>query len=469
LNGENDLPKRRLRRAAGGVEVERSRAAVRIIQDSFSDEMSFGSLHHFFSMKTYQLCGLFALLLAGGAAPSWNAQQEKGEVGANADVKTLVTCNNEFALDMYKRLAQGEKGNIIFSPYSISSALAMTYVGARGQTAEEMAKVLHFSLSEERLHPASKELTLHLLKDDESRGCELRVANALWGQVGLPLLPAFLDVIRSNYRAGLLQVDFANAPEESRKFINNWVEVETNEKIKELLREEDITKLTRLVLTNAIYFKGKWKMPFLKDATKDEVFEVAPDKRKTVPMMHHKEGIFGYLEDENFQWLELPYQADRFSMILLLPKKQTLLGDLEQPLTAAALKSGIDLLSYRKGSVVLPKFTITWHMPLRDQLMGLGMKLAFSPEADFSGITGKRGLIIADVIHKAFIDVDERGTEAAAATGVLMLEGKTVPFTFVANHPFVFLIRDRDTSSILFLGRVTDPSAPAQKDKGLRR
>jgi serpin B len=416
-------------------------------------------------MKTHQLCGLLALLLAASAAPCWQRQQEKAAVRDNVDVKSLVEGNNAFALDMYRRLALRDTGNIIFSPYSISSALAMTYAGARGQTAEEMAKVLHFRLAKERLHPVFRELALHLRNDDETRGDELRIANALWGQVGLPLLPAFLDVTQANYRAGLLQVDFANAPEESRKLINKWVEVETNEKIKELLREEDITQLTRLVLTNAIYFKGKWKTPFLQDATKDGVFEVGPDKRKTVPMMHHKKGMFRYSEDENFQWLELPYQADRFAMILLLPKKHTLLSDLEQPSTAAALKSGIDLLFYREGSVVLPKFTITWHTPLRDRLTDLGMKLAFSPEADFSGITGKRGLIIADVIHKAFIDVDEQGTEAAAATGVLMLEGKTVPFTFVANHPFLFFIRDRDTSSILFLGRVTDPSILGTKPR----
>jgi serpin B len=402
-----------------------------------------------FLLFTFGLCLLTVLC-------SLSRAEEPKPSDPKADLKTLVQGNNQFAFDLYSRLAK-EEGNIVFSPYSISTALAMTYAGARGETAAQMSKVLHFTLGQERLHPAFGELMADLQKNDKELPYHLYTANALWGQKEYPFRPQFLQLTQKDYRAGLKDVDFAEKPEAARQTINRWVEEQTKDKIKELLKEGDVTGTTRLVLTNAIYFKATWEYPFPKDQTKEAVFEVSATEKPTVPMMHHKELRLNYFEGEGFQWLELPYQGDRLAMLVLLSQKKGQLADLEKTLTASVIEKGVKNLSIHQGSVALPRFKATFRCLLAKDLVEMGMPLAFSEDADFSGIVSGGGLRISTVIHKAFIDVDEVGTEAAAATAVGLNESEVPSFSFRADRPFLYVIRDKKLGSILFQGRVSDP------------
>jgi serpin B len=401
-------------------------------------------------VNRYQLIAL-ALSLLGITAVPFGLAQDGPKTPVKGDVKTLVGGNNEFALDLYARMSQ-KPGNVVFSPYSISTALAMTYGGARGDTAERMARALHFPLAPERLHPAFGELTADLQKEDKNRPYHLHVANALWPDRGLTLRPEFRELIQGNYGAGLKQLDYSEATEEARLTINRWVEEKTREKIKDLLLPGDVTALTRLVLTNAIYFKATWKHPFSKDQTREAKFDVGATKQVVVPMMHHPDAEFNYFAGDGFQWLELPYQGDRLSMVVLLPEKKGELAALEKTMTAAALAKGIAKLQLSRGRVSLPRFKTTFRLSLLDDLKAMGM-----PRGPFAAIASGEQLMITDVIHKAFIDVDEVGTEAAAATAVILGEKGGRPFEFNADHPFLFLIRDAQTGSILFLGRVNNP------------
>jgi serpin B len=372
-----------------------------------------------------------------------------------ADLQALVQGNNEFAFDLYARLSQ-EEGNIGFSPYSISTALAMTYAGARGATAEEMAAVLRFQLGQERLHPAFAALATNLQQDaEEDQPYRLHVANALWGQRGFRFVPRFLQLIHHNYNGGFREVDFFGHTEEARKTINSWVEKQTNNNIKELLRQGVVTQDTCLVLANALYFKGNWETPFAREATKDAEFEKTPLERFSVPMMAIAGKRFNYCLVDGCQWLELPYQGKRFSMVVVLPQTKGDLAKIEQTLTPAVMRKAIANLSEHQGSVFLPRFKTTKAYSLVQVLTTMGIVLAFTGQADFSGIGP--GLRIAAVEHKAYIDVDEVGTEAAAATVVVMSYSLPPPFSFRADHPFLVLIRDRQTGSILFQGRVVDP------------
>lgn len=401
----------------------------------------------------YPAALLLWVALAFMALPISQAQDKPADK-PRTDLQTLVDGNTEFAFDLFARLAE-KKGNVVFSPYSISNALGMTYAGARRETAEQMAKVLHFNVGQERLHPAFGELIADLQKEDKGRPYHLHVANSLWGQAGYPFADRFLQLTRKEYGAGLKEVDFAVDPEQARKTINHWVEERTKDKIKELLLPGDVSPNTRLVLTNAIYFKATWKIPFSKTATKEGIFEVAADKKALAPMMHHPRGLFRYFEGDDFQWLELPYKGDRLAMVLLLPRKKGQLAELEKTLKPAAAQKAIEKLHYCAGPVTLPRFKVTLRISLAKDLKEMGMPLAFT-NADFSGIASSR-LAISDVIHKAYVDVDEAGTEAAAATAVLLKDGKVRSFSFRADHPFLFLIRDTQTNSVLFQGRVTDP------------
>ena len=400
-------------------------------------------------MKPFWLILAFAAFLS--SAPTVLGQPIEPAKG-KSDVQTVVEGNNQFAFDLYGRLSKKE-GNIIFSPYSISTALAMTYGGARGETEAKMAKVIHFTLTQDRLHPAFGTLAADLQKEDKERPYRLDIANSLWPAMGLVLKPAFQKLTQENYGAGLKQLDFSGATEESRQIINRWVEGKTKDKIKELLLPGDLTPLTSLVLTNAIYFKADWKSQFPKDGTQEAEFEVAPTKKVSVSMMHHRKQPFNYFEGNGFQWLELPYKGDRLSMVFLLPQQKGKLADLEETLTPAALQKGIEKLHPTPGKVSLPRFKMTLRLDLLKDLIEMGMSAGpFSAMTDGS-------LFITKVIHKAFIEVDEEGTEAAAATAVILGKAYIPPFEFLANHPFLFLIRDKQTNSILFLGRVTNPKA----------
>lgn len=381
--------------------------------------------------------------------------------GPTADVKNAAEANNRFALDLYPKLKKGDE-NLFYSPYSISTALAMTYAGARGGTAEEMARTLHFDLPADRLHPAYAQMIRDLNEAGKKGDFQLSVANRLWGQKGEPFLKDFLDLTERNYGAGLSQVDFVGDTEGARKTINDWVEKQTAEKIKELIGQGVLSAATRLVLTNAIYMKAEWLAKFKKQDTSPAPFFAAGGREIQATTMH-RTTAFGYAEAEGLQVLEMVYKGDRLSMVILLPRQKDGLAGVENGL-AENLSKWLAQLKTQSVRVALPKFKATKEFSLGQTLQSLGMVKAFGgAQADFSGMNGKRDLFISAVLHKAFVAVDEEGTEAAAATAVVMelsaiLRPEQIP-EFRADHPFVFLIRDRQTGAILFMGRVTEPKA----------
>jgi serpin B len=381
-----------------------------------------------------------------------------------ADREAVAKGNTQFAVDLYKKLAENKEfagKNLFLSPYSVSTALAMTYAGARTTTATEMEKTLHFPVAPERLHPAFAGLVGRLQANKKDQGYELAVANALWGQQSYPWQKEFLKTTHANYDAGLRPVDFQRATEEARQTINKWVEDKTHDKIKELIRSGILTSNTRLVLTNAIYFKGDWNEQFDKKLTKEEPF-LGAGKETKAPLMHQT-GEYGYLEGDGFQALELPYKGNQLSMVVILPKKADGLAAIEKDLAADQLTGWLAKLHPQKVAVSLPKFTTTVDFQLNEELKALGMPSAFDENrADFSGMDGEKGLHIASVVHKAFIDVNEEGTEAAAATAVIISTPTGLPrppAVFRADHPFLFLIRDKQTGSVLFLGRLLQPNS----------
>lgn len=374
----------------------------------------------------------------------------------SADLAAVAEGNVGFALDLYARLRE-EPGNLCLSPYSVSTALAMTYAGARGQTARQMADVLHFSLEPERLHPAFATM----MSSDESSGDEpgyrLHVANALWGQQGHGFLERFLGLTREHYGAGFHEVDFVGATEQARHTINRWVENRTERRIRELLQQGNLDPATVLVLTNAIYFKGEWASRFDEEHTMEGAFHVDASDSVLVPMMHQLARLpLAILDDVDV--LELPYVGDRLSMVLLLPKTVDGLGAVERSLGRENLDRWLGSLRPTAVRVSLPRFTVDTRFELAKVLAAMGMIDAFSAAtADFSGMTGRRGLFISLVIHQAQVEVSEEGTEAAAGTAVVLKKGPR-PAAFVADHPFVYLVRDRQNGSILFLGRVANPA-----------
>jgi len=392
-----------------------------------------------------------------------------GEVPAmdSADPTTaLVQGNSEFALDLYGRISRGE-GNRFISPFSISCALAMTYAGAQEETAVQIAKTLHFNLPPAQLHPAFHQLITELHSRNapptgskEPPAVELLTANALWCQAGERILPDFQQRIEINYQGGLYPVDFRKDTEAARRTINTWVEEQTRGKILDLLKPRHIDSHTVLVLTNAIYFKALWDMPFSPKMTAPSDFHASPTDQIRVDMMNLN-ARFRYFEDGGFQALELPYKGRTLAMVVLLPRANDGLAQLESSLTAPKLENWLSKLSSRKVDASLPKFKLTEEYDLKDPLSELGMPVAFdSTKADFSGITGTREFAISAVVHKAFVEVEEKGTEAAAATGVVMARTAVLaapPVVFRADHPFFFLIRDTRTGSILFLGRLVRP------------
>ena len=375
------------------------------------------------------------------------------------DVAKVAEGCNRFAFDLYARL-KGAEGNLFLSPYSISTALAMTYGGARGETAEQMVKVLCLPASGGAIHVAYATLQSDLNAAGAKGAFDLVVANRLWGQKGFAFLPDFLALVEKNYGAGLEHVDFVADTEGSRKTINAWVERQTRDKIKDLLKPGILDAMTRLVLTNAIYFKGKWAEEFDKKATQEEDFFLTPEKKVAAPLMHQTKH-FGYFDGGEMHALELAYQGDRLAMVVLLPKSKDGIEGLEAALTPNMLEGTCAGLRRREVQVALPRFKTTAEFSLKDALVAMGMADAFDPgKADFSGMTGAKDLYISAVVHKAFVDVNEEGTEAAAATGVVMA-GERAPApapVFRADHPFLFLIRDTKTGAILFLGRILDPT-----------
>lgn len=379
------------------------------------------------------------------------------------DLAALSSGNAAFAFDLYRTL-RGQEGNLFFSPYSISVALAMTYAGAVGDTASQMASAMHFDLAPDGLHPAFNAVSQALAAQPEQAPdgtpFELSIANSLWGQQDFGFQPAFLDLLAQNYGAGLRLVDFAADPEAARLAINDWVSDETRDKIRDLIPAGVLDALTRLVLANAIYFKASWLYPFAEEETASEPFYRLDGSAVDVPMMSQSES-FGYGQGDGYAAIQLPYQGAEVSMLLILPDEGQFEA-IESQLDASMIDTILGELSYGQVELSLPRWTNETSFELNTALQSLGMVDAFDGDrADFSGMTGARDLFIGAVLHKAFVAVDEVGTEAAAATVVVMkLTSAPIgePFVFRADRPFLYLIHDGQTGSVLFLGRVLNPA-----------
>ncbi len=381
----------------------------------------------------------------------------------NADLASLVDGNSAFAFNLYQALKNGE-GNLFYSPYSISLALAMTYSGARGETAQQMAAALRFTLPQNNLHPAFNSLDTELAqrgegaKGKDGKGFRLNIVNAIWGQKGYAFLADFLDILGQNYGAGMRTLDFKNAAEDSRLTINKWVSDQTENRIKDLIAKGAIDAATRLVLTNAIYFNAAWQYPFKEDATnKSGTFNLIDGNKVTVPMMKQTESL-NYAEGTGYQAVELPYDGRQLSMVILLPQTKDF-KTFESALNSNQIAGIVKDLKSRLVILTMPRFEYDSSFELNKALAGMGMPIAFSEAADFSGMTGKKDLFISDVLHKAFVSVNESGTEAAAATAVIMRTTSlpTGPVEVTLDHPFIFLIRDIKTGALLFVGRVVNP------------
>ncbi|HZZ70695.1 MAG TPA: serpin family protein [Pirellulales bacterium] len=406
---------------------------------------------------TFALVGSF-LVAAVHANPPAAAGLTSPQGSEN--VKTLAAGNNQFAFDLYARLGAQTDRNLFFSPYSISTALAMTEAGAKGETAKQMSHVLHFSLPPEQLPAAFAQIQQQIVGKRPAASFQLRIANRLWGEQGIAFVPKYLQITKDDFGAELGQVDFAKDANAARAKINAWVEQQTEHKIKDLLPAGAVDRSTRLVLTNAIYFKSSWQHEFHKSATADGPFHTG-DKTEQVPLMRQTRD-FSYTATDAAQFLELPYGLGDLGMVIILPTKVDGLAAVEKQLSSDDLAKTIAKMQSRRVNVTFPKVKLTQEFSLAEELSALGMKLPFTTQADFSGISTQEPLLISAVIHKAFVDVNEEGTAAAAATGIAMVKSAIrvapePPVEFKADHPFMFVLRDHQTGSILFMGRVANP------------
>ncbi len=381
-----------------------------------------------------------------------------------SDQTALTDGNTAFAFRLYQSLRLNS-GNIFYSPWSISEALAMTYAGARGDTETNMAKAMNFTLAQDSLHPAFNYVDLQLKQrgqganGKDEKGFRLNVVNAIWGQQGFKFLTPFLDALTQNYGAGLRVVDFINKTEDSRITINKWVSDQTANKITDLIPPGSINTLTRLVLTDAVYFNAAWANQFNKSSTADGTFNLLNGAAVTVPMMHESVDLKS-TSGTNYQAVELPYDGNQLSMVILLPHSGQF-NTFESSLDGQTVKGIIGNLATNHVNLTMPKFQFQSSFGLKNALSSLGMGVAFTYNADFSGMNGKTDLLIQDVVHKAFVSVDENGTEAAAATGVIVgIKGiPSNPVDMKIDRPFIFFIRDIPTGSVVFVGRVSDPTA----------
>jgi len=404
--------------------------------------------------------GMLAFIFFNTIAETTPVADDSG--ATQEGVASVVEADNQFAFNLYSELKdEGDsRGNIFFSPYSISIADAIAYEGARGQTAEEMQSVFHFP--DDAAVRRSSFARIHNIINKRGKQYTLYTANALWAEQSYKFLDEYTGTIEKYYAGKTANLDFINDVEASRQIINEWVERQTNNKIKDLFQPGTLDDTTRLVITNAIYFKGKWAKQFDKANTREEDFRTISGNTVKVQMMRltEDEAKFNYTETDDLQVLELPYEGGTLSMLVLLPKGDDL-SSLENSLNAQKLSNLRKNLNEEKVHVYLPKFTFDTKYTLNENLKDMGMITAFKwPGADFSGMDGTKDLYIAIVVHQAFVEVNEEGTEAAAATGISMTLGAAVQQfkEFRADHPFIFLIQERETGNILFLGRVVNPS-----------
>jgi len=430
-------------------------------------------------LSIFVICSLLLLTACSGIVeptetppPQNNETYSKSNLAreTSPDVSTdiiqqLANDNTAFALNFYDQVRDDE-GNIIFSPISLSLALAMTLAGAETTTEVAMMETLQFSLPEDDLYPAFNALLLAInqseqenLEKNENSNFHLNIANSIWAQSGYNYKQAFLDILAENFGAGVYNVNFKQAPEDAREAINQWVEEETQEKIKELIPSGAISDLTRLVLANAIYFKGAWRYQFDASDTAKEPFYLLDGSTADVDMMKMGSERLYYYQSQNFKAVSLPYMSPDFAMTIVIPELESF-NDFESTLTPEVLSTILGNMNSEQIELEMPKFDFETTINAKSALKNLGMSEAFiAGMADFSGITEDEDLLITDVLHKATITVDEEGTEAAAATAVIVgLEAlPPEPISLKIDQPFMFFIQHQPTGSILFMGRVTQP------------
>jgi serpin B len=406
------------------------------------------------------ICMAFLVLLVSGCTQNYtpnhssNATIVPSTIGA---LDNVIDANNQFGTELYS-VYKSKEGNLFFSPYSISSALTMTYEGARGQTAEEMQNVLHLPGNIDKVRSGFATIYSGLNRADKPYS--LNTANALWAQKDYPFDSGYLSTIANYYGGNATNLDFRKDAEGARRIINSWVEDKTNGKIKDIISQGQLDATTRMVLTNTIYFKANWTQQFDSDLTRDQPF-TTDSGNVTVKMMHQTE-YFNYSETSNFQMLEMPYKGNDLSMIIILPKYS--LSSMENSLSTDNLASWKASMKEQEVVVSISKFKFETKYLMASDLAAMGMPTAFSwPGADFTGMSPTGELYIGQVIHQTFVEVSESGTEAAAATAVVMKAGAAPgvkppePKVFTADHPFIFLIQEKATGNILFMGRIANP------------
>ena len=418
-----------------------------------------------FRAVALSLVGALIMGACGTESPVVMAMSDVPRAAAGApsgDVNNVASGMESFGTDLYAVLATGDE-NVVFSPASIMTALAMTYAGGRGVTAEEMASVLHVDLEDPAFHAAMNALDQLLESRSFTSGddrVQLSIANSLWGQDGLTFETPFLDLLAEDYGTGVRLVDFSTAAEKARVRINEWVASQTNDKITDLIPAGALSALTRLVLVNAVYLDATWAKQFDPNDTFEGSFGTLSGMEVTVPMMRQT-SVLSYAKGDGWQAVQLPYSGEKLAMLLIVPDEGRF-GEIEGHLGSSLMGDVVSTLSSASVTLTVPKFTFRTQAQLNSALKTLGMATAFDPNsADFSGMTADEKLFIDEVIHEAYIAVDEEGTEAAAATAVVMA-GTSAPMvdvTLTIERPFIFALRDTETGALLFLGRVADPSA----------
>lgn len=395
----------------------------------------------------------------GGQDPSdWTGEYLDDSNATAEGVDDIVSANNQFAFDLFLKISEEDDGNMMICPYSIFTALSMTYEGARGNTAEEMADVMHLPDDDiERRGSIAK------VQNDINKGSvdyELATANKIWPHSEKPVEEEFIRIIEQFYHGGVEALDYGIDPDGCKEIINSWVADQTNDKIEDLIPDGILNADVYMVLTNAVYFKGTWVYQFDEDETRDMNFRTFEGNDVEVSMMSmllEEEDKLPYYEDEDLKAVELPYEGDDLSMIILLPKTGSI-TDLENDMDAGRFSDIRDGMEETNIEIYLPRFKMKEKYTLNEPLISLGMEDPFKPSADFSGMDPRRSAYIAYVFHDTFIEVNEEGTEAAGATAVVMYESIPSYPTFNANQPFMYMIQQKSTGNILFMGRVCDPS-----------
>lgn len=377
---------------------------------------------------------------------------------SNQNLSTLVDGNNEFAFDMYNLLKK-DNSNLFFSPYSVSLIMAMVYAGAKDETSAQIAKTMRYGSLQDNLHETFNFLSQTLSsRTYDEKTFSLKIVNDIWAQKDYSFCENFIDNLTMHYDSGLKMLDFISSSEQSRQTINEYINKKTNNLIKDLIPDGGITPFTRLVLTNAIYFKAHWQQMFDKNATFDGLFNLDDNMEVTVPMMSQK-SFFNYARNSTCQAIELPYEGDNIVMTILLPNN---LSAFEEKLNKDSLKEILDGMTFQKVKLQMPKFKLESSLNLKKVLCSLGMKIAFDPvKANFEGISSNENLYLQEILQKALVIVDEDGTEAAAATAAIFACScmpMLIPFEeMIIDRPFIFFIIDKNTKSILFMGKILKP------------